>query len=272
GEAAAAARRARAGNGAGNPDNLNPAGGPNNGDGRPGRNPAGSPDGYAGTGATGPNGAPAPGGSGGAPPGSVGSGAGGGYASRSGQAGAQQGRPQWADPNQVDAGAAQNNDGPKLGEYVEPRDAPRNATAGGSPPQNATNVNVNATPRNDRNFAGERGENWALLDYKPTSISIRREVRVLLEKDQITVLPKNAPIPMPGPTAAVVDPAVKQIQTQIRQWGIAGKNMYWRPSLVVEVTPGAEPRFEELRSLLDGSGMEIRTEEWTVVKDAPTRR
>jgi hypothetical protein len=41
----------------------------------------------------------------------------------------------------------------------------------------------------------------------------------------------------------------------MKTWGIAGRGMYWRPILSIEVTPDAEFRYAELKSLLDDSGL-----------------
>jgi hypothetical protein len=45
---------------------------------------------------------------------------------------------------------------------------------------------------------------------------------------------------------------------QTKQWGIAGKGMYWRPILSIDVQPGGQDRYEELRRLLDNSGLVVR--------------
>lgn len=40
-------------------------------------------------------------------------------------------------------------------------------------------------------------------------------------------------------------------------WGIAGENMFWQPVLKVDVAPGAEALFEQLRLRLIGSGINV---------------
>ena len=49
-----------------------------------------------------------------------------------------------------------------------------------------------------------------------------------------------------------------KLWARVESWGIAVAGGYWKPVLNVQVTPGAEQRFEELRVLLDGSGLEVR--------------
>jgi hypothetical protein len=58
-------------------------------------------------------------------------------------------------------------------------------------------------------------------------------------------------------TAGAIDPLVEQIWGQIKSWGVAGKNGYWRPQLRVTVLPGGERRFSELNGLLYKSGLLI---------------
>jgi hypothetical protein len=61
-----------------------------------------------------------------------------------------------------------------------------------------------------------------------------------------------------GAMYAEVDTLVSKIWARVEGWGLAVAGGYWKPVLNVHVTPGAEQRFEELRVLLDGSGLEVR--------------
>jgi len=45
------------------------------------------------------------------------------------------------------------------------------------------------------------------------------------------------------------------------QWGLAVAGGYWKPELRVQVGAGADDRFEELRTVLAGSGMEVKRTE-----------
>jgi hypothetical protein len=40
-------------------------------------------------------------------------------------------------------------------------------------------------------------------------------------------------------------------------WGTAGRNAYWKPEIFVQIAPGGERRFEELKALMANSGFEI---------------
>ena len=55
-----------------------------------------------------------------------------------------------------------------------------------------------------------------------------------------------------------VDTLISKLWARVESWDIAVAGGYWQPVLNVHVTPGAEQRFEELRVLLDGSGLEVR--------------
>jgi hypothetical protein len=52
-----------------------------------------------------------------------------------------------------------------------------------------------------------------------------------------------------------MDPFVSAVWRRMESWGIAAENGYWKPVLRVTVAPGAEARFEELKTLLEGSGL-----------------
>jgi hypothetical protein len=55
-----------------------------------------------------------------------------------------------------------------------------------------------------------------------------------------------------------VDTLISKLWARVESWDVAVAGGYWKPVLHVQVTPGAEQRFEELRVLLDGSGLEVR--------------
>jgi hypothetical protein len=43
------------------------------------------------------------------------------------------------------------------------------------------------------------------------------------------------------------------------RWGIAGRGMYWKPVLKVQVIPGGENRFKDLQTLLEDSGLDVQS-------------
>jgi hypothetical protein len=83
-------------------------------------------------------------------------------------------------------------------------------------------------------------------------------------QDQIVILPESNErrpprvIPVKNELVHSVDEFVSAIWEHVEQWGIAVAGGYWKPVLHVHVGPGAEARFSELATLLQGSGIEVK--------------
>jgi hypothetical protein len=120
-----------------------------------------------------------------------------------------------------------------------------------------------------QSVAGKRGVDWAVDKNARAAIPIRRTIRVLVRNDRFSVLPDDATPATPSSggrevvlkdsTAAHVDDIVKAVQDHVKNWGIAGDGLYWRPVLLVQTTSGGERRADELEQLLKESGIELRT-------------
>jgi hypothetical protein len=115
----------------------------------------------------------------------------------------------------------------------------------------------------DSSLAKSRGKNWGIQHVARGSIPITRPVRLLCYQDRLLLAPidetyEPKAIAFTGDTRDSVDPLVAAVWDQTRQWGIAGKGMYWRPVLSIDVQPGGQDRYEELRRLLDDSGLIVR--------------
>lgn len=84
-------------------------------------------------------------------------------------------------------------------------------------------------------------------------------------RNQLVILPESGDhrsptvVPAEGDLAPAMDPFVSAIWKRMDSWGIAAENGYWRPVLKVAVEPSseAEARYEELVTLLDGSGLVV---------------
>ena len=48
------------------------------------------------------------------------------------------------------------------------------------------------------------------------------------------------------------------LETQIKDWGMAGRGLYWRPVLEVNIAPDGEQRAADITRLLKNSGIELR--------------
>ncbi len=65
-----------------------------------------------------------------------------------------------------------------------------------------------------------------------------------------------------------MDAFVSAVWDHMKDWGIAGRGMYWRPILKFDVASQAEPRYAEIRTLLDGSGLEVQSRQEPDVRAA----
>jgi hypothetical protein len=115
-----------------------------------------------------------------------------------------------------------------------------------------------------RSMAERRGANWALPDATDKAFPIARPIRIVCNDDHLTILPDGKgpkagrTIPLGSQTGAAVDELVSEVWDHMSGWGIAGQGLYWKPILVMEVTPAAGQRYADLRALLSDSGLEIR--------------
>ncbi len=111
-------------------------------------------------------------------------------------------------------------------------------------------------------LARTRGKNWALPDATRDAVPVSRPIALRCEADRVIVFGDPAgqveQIVEFGPRPeASLDQLVAAIWEHMRRWGIAGRKLYWRPVLRVEVAPGAEDRFRQLQALLEDSGLDI---------------
>jgi len=123
--------------------------------------------------------------------------------------------------------------------------------------------------------AASRGENWAVDKKSPRDIAIRRSVQVIVRGDRLVVLPgREQPLPsafnqqqvvgatvsLAGPTHSGLDEFVGHVQKQVKDWGMAGQGLYWRPVVKLNVAPDGLGRARDLTLLLDRSGIEVQVE------------
>ncbi len=117
-----------------------------------------------------------------------------------------------------------------------------------------------------RSLAETRGHNWGLPDAARGSVAVTRSVRVDCYSERLVIVPDAGVaggqiIPLGDRTAGSIDALISSVWDHMDTWGIAGKGMYWRPVLNFHVAPNGEARFDELKALLDGSGLEVRRHE-----------
>ncbi len=107
-------------------------------------------------------------------------------------------------------------------------------------------------------LANSRGSNWALPAQTTGARAYVRPIRLICEADKIQIISQNkitATLQLHPQTVASIDPLVSEIWKTIEAWGLAGRQAYWKPELRFSVAPGAQRRFQELRALLDDSGL-----------------
>jgi chemotaxis protein histidine kinase CheA len=119
--------------------------------------------------------------------------------------------------------------------------------------------------------AAKRGANWANAGASRRASAISRPIRVVVKPEQIDVMPTNqggsGPLGEPTaitfhqPTDKVLDQLAATVKERMNEWGLAGSNMYWRPTLVLQVAPGAEQHAIRLNDLLQDSGIDVKFQE-----------
>lgn len=113
-------------------------------------------------------------------------------------------------------------------------------------------------------LANARGRNWGLPGATPRATGIIRPIRVALLPDRLIILPERGEATSPvvvlveGSMVDDIDEFVSKIWDRIEDWGIAVAGGYWKPVLHIHVAQGADERFEEMQTLLDGSGLEVQ--------------
>ncbi|MCE9604013.1 MAG: hypothetical protein K8U03_03825 [Planctomycetia bacterium] len=223
-------------------------------------------------------------GAGGSPDGSV---AGGGDSGPSGAAGAS-GSGSNASSGVAGTSAGQPGDGASSNAGGGSPGTPGQAGGSGSgamgDPSAPQNVSVNMSPPQQQTGPGEyvesmarkRGKDWGLPEEARRSTPLTRPIQIYCSGNQLTLFSdKGIPdkqILMEGPTEDSIDTLVSTVWDQVTTWGIAGRGMYWKPKLVVHVAPDGAARFNELKQLLDGSGLEVSGKQISVAQPVSTGR
>ena len=115
-----------------------------------------------------------------------------------------------------------------------------------------------------RRWPRRAGENWGLPQRTANATGIVRPMRIACLPDRLIILPDRGESRAPdivlveGGMYDEIDSLISKIWSRVEEWGIAVAGGYWKPVLNVHVTQGADARFDELRVLLDGSGLEVR--------------
>ena len=139
--------------------------------------------------------------------------------------------------------------------------SPRSEQPSAGPPKSLTVSNAVT-----QELVKRQGADWAL----PRSVArshgnaIVRTIRMQCYSDRLVLLPskQDAATEIFGVGDGDVVRATMQLATSIRdridRWGAALPGGRWQPRLEVEVMPGGESRFHQLRTLMAGSGVDVQ--------------
>lgn len=129
-------------------------------------------------------------------------------------------------------------------------------------PTPSPNVALGQTAK--ASLADRRGKNWGLPDTVRSAVPITRPLRIDCTSDRLVVRSEeNAArgakvVPLKEKTEDSIEELVSIVWEHIDKWGSAGRGMYWRPILSVDVQPGGAARFADLQILLADSGLDVR--------------
>ena len=95
------------------------------------------------------------------------------------------------------------------------------------------------------------------------SIGVQRPIRIECWTDRLVLIPDTRDlqpevIPLSERTDQSVDQLVGAARTYTKTWGMAGRGMYWKPQLVLQVYPNGESRAKDLQTLLAESGWDVK--------------
>lgn len=112
-------------------------------------------------------------------------------------------------------------------------------------------------------MARNRGKNWAVSKSQSASMAVNRPIRVECWPDRLVLVPDTNDqqpqvVPLGQRTEDALDPLVGAVRTYTKSWGMAGRGMYWKPQLVLNVNPNADRRASDLQALLADSGWDVK--------------
>ena len=130
---------------------------------------------------------------------------------------------------------------------------------------NSQSGNSRPGPRGGKVASGAgRGSNWGLPGAGRHATAITRPIHVAVLLDRLVLVPERGLDRPPQHlrisdelTPQQVDAFVAAVQREMKSWGLAVENGYWKPVLQLEVAPDSEHHFADLQTALEGSGFDI---------------
>lgn len=117
-----------------------------------------------------------------------------------------------------------------------------------------------------QSLSQSRGKNWALPLSQVDAVGIKRPIHVVCDDERIWLVPERGTrqevqiFRHDGSISAVVDPFVDAVRARLDSWGIAGRGIYWRPVLQVQIRDQGLGSYRQLWQLLEDSGIEVTRE------------
>jgi hypothetical protein len=141
---------------------------------------------------------------------------------------------------------------------------PHPGGGGNGPPSHSATPSSQAAVahRKSASMASTRGSDWGLPESSAGAVAATRPVLVECYADRLFVLPESRGMPpeeirLTARTEDSMDELVSAVWDHMKSWGKAGKGLYWRPTLSMNVQPGAANRFAEIQALLADSGLDV---------------
>jgi hypothetical protein len=123
--------------------------------------------------------------------------------------------------------------------------------------------NAHGGTKKTQSLAKRRGRDWGLQDAEDHMSPVTRPVLVRCYSDRLVIVPEDRTrqamvTPLGGAAAENIDEFVVNVWKHTKQWGTAGKGLFWKPTLVMDVAPGGNDRYTEIQELLADSGLDVR--------------
>jgi hypothetical protein len=129
------------------------------------------------------------------------------------------------------------------------------------PPKHEEEPDNKKRRKDTKSLAEKRGEDWALRKASNRAVAVTRPIRIDCYADRMVLAQGTGDRKIiainPANPEKSIDKFMAAVWEHMDSWGMAGKGMYWKPILNVYVTPGAESQFEDMETLLQGSGLTI---------------
>ncbi|MCA9240530.1 MAG: hypothetical protein KDA37_10035, partial [Planctomycetales bacterium] len=91
----------------------------------------------------------------------------------------------------------------------------------------------------------------------PDDVAIRRPVTVTVFADRVLIGKEGRNVVLSGATSQDLSDVASAIKGQIKSWGLAGRGLYWRPVINLEVRPGGQHNAQQIYNAMRNSGVDV---------------